>query len=59
MSPVYEYMCVKCGHTSMRVRPIDDRKLPTQCDMCGYACKRMISVPAEPRGGDTPKFHRR
>ena len=59
MSPAYEYKCNKCKIVLSRFRPVKDRDLFPDCPNCEISCKRIISVPGEPRGGDTPKFHRR
>ena len=42
--PTYEYVCDQ-GHRSERVRLIDDRHDPLDCDFCGCATKLAVSMP--------------
>ena len=43
--PLYEYLCVSCGHRFERIRKFSDPPL-TECPQCGGAVEKQISSPA-------------
>jgi putative FmdB family regulatory protein len=43
--PIYEYTCIKCGHTFERlVSPVDTIKV-VECKQCGGWCQKRPSIP--------------
>jgi predicted nucleic acid-binding Zn ribbon protein len=58
--PLYEYTCERerCGVTHACLRLAKDRNDEFNCRICGYICKRVVTVPGK-LNGPTPKFHQR
>ena len=43
--PLYEFRCESCGHTTETILAFSD-PLPTTCESCGGALKKLLSAPA-------------
>jgi putative FmdB family regulatory protein len=43
--PLYEYLCVSCGHRFERIQKFSDAPL-TECPSCGGKVEKQISSPA-------------
>ena len=43
--PLYEFRCESCGHTMETILAFSD-PLPTTCESCGGALKKLLSAPA-------------
>ncbi len=43
--PLYEFRCESCGHTMETILAFSD-PLPTICETCGGALKKLLSAPA-------------
>lgn len=43
--PLYEFRCESCGHTMETILAFSD-PLPTSCESCGGALKKLLSAPA-------------
>lgn len=43
--PLYEFRCESCGHTMETILAFSD-PLPTACETCGGAVKKLLSAPA-------------
>ena len=58
--PLYTYRCNSCGNMQDILASWKDREiiaLENPCEVCGGTDWRYVpGVPADPKGGDTPKF---
>jgi len=43
--PLYEFRCESCGHETEMIMAFSD-PLPTTCEACGGALKKLLSAPA-------------
>lgn len=43
--PLYEYKCEICGHITEDVRTVDEKDNIADCEKCGSAARKIISIP--------------